>query len=387
MGLNSFIRAQNLVPNPSFENYVTCPNDISQVNRLMDWQTPFNHLGTSDYYNSCATLNGFTLVGVPLNAPGYQRAATGNGYAGILFIEDQTPEYREYLQVKLLSPLIANKKYRVSYKCCLAEISFWTTDGIGVCLTVNPLVGNGTYNTLSATPQINSTIVITDTNKWTRVTQEFVSQGGEEYLTIGNFNNESNTLLVATGVDSNAPNSPIGYFYIDDVSVEVGCGFDAYLGNDTTICSGDTIKLFVNYIDAFTNYLWNTGSTDTMIQVTQPGEYSLTIYNDSCQVSDSKNVVFRDCGCQLFIPNAFTPNGDGLNDKFRPLGKCNYSDYDLRIFNRWGQLIFNSNDSNFGWDGDTKNEPAPIGTYFYLLRYKATSNEAYLKKGDITLIR
>jgi len=366
---------QNLVPNPSFENYESCPRNVSNFYKLQDWILPSYHNGSTDYFNSCASDTGFSNVGVPLNLLGYQSPAHGNAYIGLHTLADTN--YREYAQVKLLSPLKANEKYNVSFKCNLANTSFWATDGIGICFTVQPVVGNNDYHVIALSPQVSVTSIISDTTNWTTISQDFIAQGGEEYITIGNFKSNNNTLQMSTGV-SPIPNIPPSYLYIDDVSVENACGLNANLGNDTILCLGETIRLSATNPRA-SRYEWSNGSSDSIIYVTQEGIYKVTLFDSSCQSTESIQIDFIPCSCELFIPNAFTPNGDGLNDVFKPLGTCTYSNYDLRIYNRWGQVVFRSNNPENGWQGDS----APIGTYYYLLKY----NESFSKKGDIVLIR
>ena len=87
------------------------------------------------------------------------------------------------------------------------------------------------------------------------------------------------------------------------------------------------------------------------------------------------------------IPNAFTPNGDGKNDRFGPIINCNVTSYHLMIFNRWGQMVFDTVDANDKWDGNFKGVPADVGDYFYSLTFAGPKGNTYSYKGDITLIR
>jgi gliding motility-associated-like protein len=88
------------------------------------------------------------------------------------------------------------------------------------------------------------------------------------------------------------------------------------------------------------------------------------------------------------IPTGFTPNGDGLNDDFKPLGPAEYStEYQMTIWNRWGQEVFRSTDPLLGWDGRYKGTEATTGVYAYVITYKNIYNEAKLAKGNVTLTR
>lgn len=122
-------------------------------------------------------------------------------------------------------------------------------------------------------------------------------------------------------------------------------------------------------------------------KATEPGNYKVTLYNgDNCFITDRVNIEDF-CATELFIPNSFTPNNDGINDTFGAIAVAAYS-FELLIYNRWGNLIFETKDLNSVWTG----EDAPTGTYSYFLTYEIADREGgYLKEikkiGNINLIR
>jgi gliding motility-associated-like protein len=131
-------------------------------------------------------------------------------------------------------------------------------------------------------------------------------------------------------------------------------------------CEGDTL-LLVAGDPAFT-YTWNTGSSDPSLLVLESGQYSVTAENQGCSVSASVDVTFEICGCTVTIPNAFTPNQDGLNDRFRPVTYCGGIDrYSLQIWNRWGELVYQSEDPYQGWDGTYRGKRQELGSYIWHL--------------------
>ncbi|MEO6832795.1 MAG: gliding motility-associated C-terminal domain-containing protein, partial [Chitinophagaceae bacterium] len=89
----------------------------------------------------------------------------------------------------------------------------------------------------------------------------------------------------------------------------------------------------------------------------------------------------------MMIPSAFTPNGDGKNDFFKIVNPSFQRITEFRVFNRWGQEVFSTNDINQGWDGKWKGIDQPIGTYEYLIRLANVDGQAEVYKGDVTLIR
>ncbi len=162
------------------------------------------------------------------------------------------------------------------------------------------------------------------------------------------------------------------------------------LGPDRVICKDEPYDANLGTkFAAVPTYIWNTGETSCCITMKETGSYTLTITDGCTSAFDSVHVQFvDDCNSCLFIPSAFTPNNDGLNDKFRCISRCDLGVFNLRIFNRFGQRIFNGDNPDQRWDGTFKGQDMPMGTYFYQVTYQPLGNEkVYLKKGDITLIR
>lgn len=116
-------------------------------------------------------------------------------------------------------------------------------------------------------------------------------------------------------------------------------------------------------------YVWSTGEHAQVIEVGAYGVYSVRITNlFGCTVEDSIQVE-EFCPPSLFIPNTFTPNGDGLNDVWLPVGR-NIAQFDLYVFDRWGGQVFHSTDPGHGWDGTINGEPAPNDNYAWRLAYR-----------------
>jgi gliding motility-associated-like protein len=159
------------------------------------------------------------------------------------------------------------------------------------------------------------------------------------------------------------------------------------LVNDTLICTGqiDTIKAPSGYL----TYQWSDGSTLNFMTITKPGIYSLTVTNQfTCKGVDSFAVTLQ-CPTALFIPDAFTPNGDGVNDIFIPIG-YNIKTFVMQIYNRWGRKEFETNQIDKGWTGDCNQVPCEIGTYAYYIEWTGSLhgvNTGGIEKGNVTLIR
>ena len=139
-------------------------------------------------------------------------------------------------------------------------------------------------------------------------------------------------------------------------------------------------------------YTFPDGSTGYSYHVNESGILTVT-YNDGCyDYEASSYVLVEPCLCPLYVPNAFTPNEDGLNDIFRPALDCPVESYHMTIFNRWGQEIFTSDDVSRGWNGRSPNKDyyASTGVYFYVIRYtQMLGNLEYPQviSGHCTLLR
>jgi gliding motility-associated-like protein len=162
------------------------------------------------------------------------------------------------------------------------------------------------------------------------------------------------------------------------------------LGGDTAICPGSvaiTLADTHNATTAGASWLWSTGQTTSSIEIIEPGSYYVTVSVGGCQATDS---ILVKNDCYLDIPNAFTPNGDGVNDYFFPrqdLAK-GMTSFHMSIFNRWGQVIFEtSNTDGIGWDGRFNNAPQPEGVYIYMIDAQFQDGEKEHRQGNITLLR
>lgn len=142
------------------------------------------------------------------------------------------------------------------------------------------------------------------------------------------------------------------------------------LGQDTFKCEDETITLNAFYPGA--EYLWSDGSTDRKLIVFDTGMYSVIVDLNGCLETDTIHIDLCEIigdPCLLF-PNAFTPNGDGINDDFRPVAYCRFESYQFSIYNRWGERIFLTSDQNEGWDGFYKNNKPIKGVYTYVAEFE-----------------
>lgn len=168
---------------------------------------------------------------------------------------------------------------------------------------------------------------------------------------------------------------------------EIPASPSAFLGADTAICKGSKLNLPVSISGDIDSYAWSDGYPDSTRVVAEAGNYIFTVSNRCGAFTDTINITNKDCS--IWFPGAFSPNGDGKNDFAHLVGydPGRVSDFELLIFNRWGERVFATTDATKGWDGNYNGKQASVGTYYYLLKYTVQGEEPQMLKGDITLVR
>jgi hypothetical protein len=207
--------AQNLVPNGGFEEVIDCPDWQSQLDRTAFWFDP-SEGGTPDYYHACATNAWYATPG---STVGFQETVDGQAYAGIfLWIEDVLTNWREYLEVGLASPLVQGQCYRLSLRANLADFSGFTTDALGVCLAQDSILAGDPYPPGIVPQVLLSPGTFLDRDAWTLLQGDFIAQGGERFLMIGNFSWDAQTTTPA--LPDGPPNTgDFAYALVDAVSL------------------------------------------------------------------------------------------------------------------------------------------------------------------------
>ena len=227
--------SQNLVTNPSFEDYSTCPTISNQLSFAFPWVNPTSS-GTPDFYHGCSSTFGIPSY---CNCPyAYQYANSGIGYSGIGCFGASTSNGREYIQTQLNSTLVINNCYfvefyvnlqnGVKYACNKLSLNFSDTQP-------SLISSSSLLNLTSHISDFQNRIVI-DTLNWKPIKGIYFANGSENFITIGIFNTDSQIDTLTVNSNSIADGA---YYYIDDVSViEIGNlpgGMPAFAGNDVTI--------------------------------------------------------------------------------------------------------------------------------------------------------
>ncbi len=300
--------AQNLVPNPGFENFLNCPSALGQVHYYLGlstvttadhWVSPT--LTTPDYFNSCNTGD----AGVPLNYRGYYPAHTGNAYAGIIAFDhitlDTTDLLHEYIQVKLTEPLQPGLNYMVS---CYVRLfitrnmnSIWRQYALkeihASFSTLQPTRNDDMIMMGDVTPMTTPDMsFMNDTARWVKISGLYHATGGEEWLTIGILNTRKPVGEFIYTSNINEPERrATSYYAIDDVNVQYVACDTVFNSSDTAICSiNPDITIYTTAPSQSYMHLWSTGSQGLSINITQPGMYWCTAISGCNIITDTFHV-------------------------------------------------------------------------------------------------
>ncbi len=242
--------AQNLVPNPSFEELSRCPHSFSTDKNdfiVPGWKSPTN--GTPDHFHGCS----WGEADVPFNWAGSANANSGKGYAGIyVWSNDPDRNYREYLQCELAESLRAGEQYVLEFYYKLASNSVYTVNRFGLTLTEAP-VNLAHDKLIEIAPVIsieNDSAIVNTTGGWQHVKQVYRAKGGERFVVIGNFfdNNSTKYTRLPYRIGKNSMLTSSAYYFVDDVSVKPIDSLKQKVVPVISKFKRDTIELNTDYI-------------------------------------------------------------------------------------------------------------------------------------------
>jgi len=224
--------------------------------------------------------------------------------------------------------------------------------------------------------------------------EQFVCDGDIVILTAegsnANFNwstgeSSSSINVTSTGLYTVLAENQCGSFE-DQVQINFNANVQIDFAPMLYLCDPITLKAAEDY--EFAEYIWQDGSTGQNFEVTEPGEYFLEL-SSGCKVERDTILVLACEECNVYFPNIFSPNNDGMNDEFIIASPCGFDTYTLIVFDRWGNQVFQSRDVSDSWDGRKNGSSLTPGVYSYFLDYSWTVNgntEQHKKTGTITLL-
>ncbi|MBN2730037.1 MAG: gliding motility-associated C-terminal domain-containing protein [Bacteroidales bacterium] len=406
---------QNLVKNPSFDNVnlpqcYTIPIGTANTFYILD-EWSFANYGAinnnADCFHYCFDSLPW-LSHIPYLGPNFQYPHTGSGFTGLYAFDyekkpplDSIIEYSEYLQGQLFSSLISGRNYIFSCYISLNDVCNYTFSDLSVYLS-SILINESSLLLSNYSPQINNISYITVKNGWEKITIPFIASGGEQFFVIGNFTNYSlmDTIYIGGG---NSDYGNKGYFYIDDVSIYPADApvYSADAGGDQLLCEGESLVLGSPSRSQYLYWWYDAEGNliDTTAQITVSPEISTyyVLHQKDFKFDESYDTAFvyvSDCADPLYIPNIFSPNGDGNNDVFWVRGEGISEIKNFIIYNRWGEEVHNCKCNEIGhgsnccgWNGNFRGENAPVGVYAYYVEAVLLNGETVIKRGNVTLVR
>lgn len=323
------ISQNNLVLNHSFEEYLEYPNCNNSASAIIDnycpnWSLPDGN-STPDYFHRCNLIG----AGVPNEKYGQEETKAGNAYTGFVF--GSISNAREYIQGTLNKELLKDTTYCISFWLSHADsFSYYiNAKNIGVWLNSYQSSASITPFLIDSLPYIQQKVAF--------VQDDFYLENDSGWV-------ELKIIYKAKGGEK--------YFIIGNFA----------LPNDVDI-------------------IYKPNRQNSNYAYYYLDEVSIYRCNDTLPPPVPKDTAY------LALPNAFSPNGDGENDVLRVLGSQYVQSVELRIYNRWGQQVFYTNQKEQGWDGTFKGQPAPLGVYAYTLVATLANGEVIHKKGNVTLKR
>jgi gliding motility-associated-like protein len=172
----------------------------------------------------------------------------------------------------------------------------------------------------------------------------------------------------------------------DQVKVSLYPKAPPVLPQDTSFCRGESV--FLQAMNSFRKFVWNTGAVSDNIEVKSPGQYWLQVTDQNdCVWKDSIVVTQKECIRKLYVPSSFTPNGDGRNDLFRPLFTRSVKSFKFTVYNRWGQVVFQTSEPGKAWNGRVNGQLQQSAVYVWSCTYQFSGDEVKMEKGTVTIIR
>lgn len=360
----------NLVPNGGFETHTFCPNGSSEVYSA----TPWDQYESADYFDTCATNNYYD---VPTNWFGFQYPHSGEAYVGLatfLNTGNMNFNYREFVYAPLNDTLEPGKHYCVKFYVNVADSSRFFCSNIGVHFSQtisDPVTWTGSSYIISDTADVenNSLNLLNDSINWILVSGDYIAEGGEQYIIIGNFDTDSNCVWQDTQNGSTFYGT---YLYLDDISLFEK--IDAYAGNQGQICLGDSIQLGQPNNHPGIIYHWTSNNSTSDSLTAQPWvkpiintTYYLTISDTGnlyCigSANDSVTITVIDCTPHP-PPSFFVQTAYKSTDQFFvseiPEGTR------LEIFDMRGRKVF----SKENYQNDFSLSTVASETYTYRLQF------------------
>lgn len=279
-------KAQNLVSNGNFEAYSALPSTYGQVNLAIGWDNVSSSTASPDYFNTGGTVPTFF---------GQINPVSGAGQMGICTYHSSLGNYREYITTQLSTSLIAGQQYNISFFVSQGNNGGYSmsSNGLGIYFSNAILSQGGSNTSINVTPQVEISSIITASNTWVQYSFTIVAGGSFNYLTMGNFRNDANTLRSATG-------SIGAYYFLDSLVVKPVCVTSPAAPTVSAVqptCATPTGTITVTSPagPGFTYSIDGVSYTNSSGVFTglAPGTYNVTVQNSAGCVSSSTAIIIN----------------------------------------------------------------------------------------------
>ncbi len=402
-----WIFTQNLLPNPGFEQISTagCTSPVEGFKKLEHWY----HLdATPDLFQRSCPFDETEFAFWDESVKPF----TGNNFIGLWSRWNSDDSYfSEGIAIKLAEPLQANTVY--SFEMALLNQGSYQGLGGSFGCSLNPekhidlyishdsivvvnnfAQGSARTEATLVTSMHSEEVTADGSEGWKKVSACFEALGGEQYfaiiLPLGSFG--PLPPCAATQATSGVFRS--FYYYLDEFSLTELAGGQAV---EITNCDNNAFEVDLEQIFDLSQlreavFLWDDGHQGSQRPVIDAGIYKIEAVLDCGSVPLVIDVKTEACPDELYVPNAFTPNGDGINDLFQihSTGMSQIEGFTLKLFDRWGRFLFEANDLNIGWNGKINDQEAPDGVYVWTIRYfrrGIQGGKQIVKMGSLVLIR
>lgn len=404
---NSMVYGQNLLTDGGFE--------VLNTNECFEPDEGFRF--TSHWYALDATPD-LVVDNCPLDEDGLifwdaaVQASEGNNYVGLASRFNSNESYiSEGIASVLETPLEEEGLYQISlsirpkgyyqgFPDDLIDCPLRPKKHLDIYLSTDTiLIKNDTANgTANATGHLVARITDTaleqlEPGDWVEISDCFQASGGESHFGITQPLDDFG-VLPACIAETNGGTFHTHYYDLDDVQLtRIPAEFSATV--ELCRIKGSVIDLNNIFTQSFfksATFKWNNGLTGARQKLKTPGDYEIIAQLPCGDIKLLLTAQSINCQPQLYLPNAFSPNDDKINDTFAPLTNPNLEiqNYQLRVYNRWGGLVYTSQKFSDAWDGQIKDTPAPEGLYIWVVQCEINLSEEwfpYSSTGEIVLIK
>lgn len=402
----SFLLAQAHLLNPGFEEYLTCPEGYLDAEQLKYWSSmhPVRQEGSNtpwfyqNYHHICDR-----------DVRVYWKPVLGKGVISIPYSFDTTIDHVEtsLMWTALARPLEKDSLYYLEYTTAPTQLYYppdeqfykhWcVSPNLGLSFAAKEIVDTMTKEAfLEPLYLAEDSGIRAEASNTLRIGNCYRATGEEEYFLFGHYRHPRNAAddrclgSSINGARFGPSSSLVDNFRLEKMKLEICC--------DEEYCMADLVD-FSAYTQQYvfppgTSFHWNDGEEGLKRTFANSGAYQLSITMPCGNISSNWiNIkVNPDCSSEVFIPNAFSPNGDGLNDYFLPLLSQDFDIEILRlsIFDRWGNQVYRHYENSLGWDGTFRGKAAPLGVYTWLMEYQVWIGDepiARSEAGSLSLMR